>query len=490
MRGPHRALERRIASLAILAALLAVPAVVGAQDQYIVLGGNDLGMHCMNRNHATLSVLPPYSTLLAQVLRRGDASRLPELVTTGVTLEYSVPGNTYSAGKTDFWDHVQQLYGVALPPDVGLTGNGLSGQFELRGDLYVAEGIPLTPFTDARPTVEDPYQQALVVLRGAGGTELARSHPVVPVSTEMNCASTNCHTSEQQILQMHENEGGFDPTATPILCADCHGSPPLTGTDPGPAGWFSLAMHGQHSFIDSQIPGQDGCYRCHPGPQTLCLRGTMANDFGMECQDCHGGLAQVASSIEAGRTPWLEEPACRTCHTSTYGEPAGQLYRESRGHGGLLCSACHGSPHAIFPTRVDRDNADIVALQGHAGILSDCTVCHGTTPAGPGPHGVVATGVVEQEVLGVLERLLVYPAPAQAGVGCTVMARGRPLGDGHLLVFDARGRTIRRLDAVGGGGGVLWDGRDRAGVPVASGVYFLRWESGARRVAGKVVMIE
>ena len=88
------------------------------------------------------------------------------------------------------------------------------------------------------------------------------------------------------------------------------------------------------------------------------------------------------------RRPWIDEPRCETCHTAQYGEETGKLYRNSVGHGGLYCEACHGSPHAILPSIEPNDNIQNIALQGHAGTLSDCTVCHATVPDGAGPHGI------------------------------------------------------------------------------------------------------
>jgi len=472
--------------------LMAVASLAQVPGNYVILVNNDLGMHCMNRDHATLSILPPYNNLNAQVIERGDVSRLPRLVTTGVTLEYSIPGNTYSVGKTNFWDYDLQLFGVDLPPDIGLTGKGLSGTFDLVGDYYFAEGIPVTPFTDAQPTVEDPYQQALVVLKNGVGQELATARPVVPVSVEINCVTSGCHTSEADILMGHEPEGGFDPNIRPILCASCHGSPPLTGPSPGTAGYFSKVIHEKHNFLDESMPGITGCNMCHPGPNTQCLRGTMANDHGMVCQDCHGTMRTMHTSIEGGRIPWLEEPACRTCHTSTYGEPEGQLYRESRGHGGVMCTGCHNSPHAIFPSREARDNQVMMDLQGHAGTLSDCTVCHGHTPDGPGPHGFQPVSAVEQEIFAGAGTLRIYPAPFQSGGNCTIMASSPRPADGKLLVFDVRGRTVAILSAETAGQGLAratWDGKDRGGRDVASGVYFMRWNDGVTQAAGKILVV-
>jgi hypothetical protein len=156
---------------------------------------------------------------------------------------------------------------------------------------------------------------------------------------------------------------------------------------PGQPGLPSLseAIHKKHGEF------MNDCYKCHPGLNTQCLRDVMKTEYGFTCQTCHGSVLEVGLSIEHGREPWLEEPSCgsASCHGSTYGEEPGKLFRMSKGHGGLYCSACHGEPHAIVPSGNARDNVQNIALQGHAGTLSDCTVCHGVVPAGAGPHGVV-----------------------------------------------------------------------------------------------------
>jgi hypothetical protein len=324
--------------------------------------------------------------------------------------------------------------------------------------------------------------------------ELHRSEPVIPVSVEVNCVSAGCHSSENAILYAHEQEGGYDPSNPPILCAWCHGSPPLTGPDdPGSGGWFSMRIHGQHTFIDEQIPGIDGCEKCHPGPQTECLRGTMGNDYGLICQDCHGDMDWMKQSIDDGRIPWVEEPACRTCHTAQYGEPEGVLYRNATGHGGVMCEACHNSTHAIWPSREDRDNANAIALQGHAGTLRECVVCHGYTPSQPGPHGYVPTDVVEAEIMSGAGRLEIYPNPLASGQKASILAAGSRAASGSMLVFDARGRTVTMLRARPDAAGKLrafWDGKDGRGRRAPAGVYFLRWQEGEQKAAGKLILID
>lgn len=85
------------------------------------------------------------------------------------------------------------------------------------------------------------------------------------------------------------------------------------------------------------------------------------------------------------RRPWIDEPRCSDCHSRPgfqFEEP-GKLYRDSVGHGGVHCSACHGSPHAMGPAITETDNVQANLLQGHAGVINDCTVCHGAS----GPPG-------------------------------------------------------------------------------------------------------
>jgi hypothetical protein len=174
----------------------------------------------------------------------------------------------------------------------------------------------------------------------------------------------------------------------------------------------------------------------------------------------------------------------------------GVLYRNATGHGGVLCSGCHNSPHAIFASREPRDNQVMVDLQGHSGTLSACQVCHGIVPSGQGPHGIYSTAVeqvetVENEVLGGAARLVAYPSALRAGIACTIETPATNALRSRIVIFDASGRTVRFLSLEGRRGPVetTWDGRDARGVPVSSGAYFLRWDDGAKRAATKVVVV-
>ena len=203
---------------------------------------------------------------------------------------------------------------------------------------------------------------------------------------------------------------------------------------------------------------EQNCYQCHPGKRTQCLRGAMFSG-GSVCQDCHGEMEQVGNDFTRDfptspgvmaadlRVPWASEPGCQSCHTGdalnnltaqagVLVAPDGirllqafsandvhatpiqavnkqfaedqNLYRISKGHGGVMCEACHGSTHAIWPNaQVNaNDNVASVQLQGHSGTISECATCHGDNSFGiddfknnldangrmKGPHGMHPVG--------------------------------------------------------------------------------------------------
>lgn len=220
---------------------------------------------------------------------------------------------------------------------------------------------------------------------------------------------------------------------------------------------MSRVMHAFHSdkmagLVDAPVPvggsapaaTAQACYQCHPGAKTQCLRGAMASR--LDCQNCHGDMAAVggASPLLAGgsidgtndgkaRRPWLDVPRCQSCHandavtktavksgpplaadglrfneaflpadpaaspllaTNTrFAEEPGKRYRNSKGHGGLACEACHGSTHAVWAAG-GNDDVAATQLQGHAGTIVECGTCHLAAPANGlgGPHGMHPIG--------------------------------------------------------------------------------------------------
>jgi flagellar hook assembly protein FlgD len=61
-----------------------------------------------------------------------------------------------------------------------------------------------------------------------------------------------------------------------------------------------------------------------------------------------------------------------------------------------------------------------------------------------------------------------------------------------VRVHDVTGRVVRHLPAgprTAGTADLVWDGRDDAGRPVASGVYFLRADDGTRRITRRATRL-
>jgi hypothetical protein len=376
--------------------------IPAASMPYIVLAWSAEGMHFLNATYNADVLQPPYNTLLAQVIKRGNP---PEIVTTGVTLEYRIIDNATSYGKTTadpvrdyapFWDNALQLFGVDLAHDTGLNfvdadvHNGLTGTMLLKGQRFEADGIPIVPVNDAGTW--DPYQVAEIIVRdSSSGTELARTRTTAETSDEVNC--TKCHGQTindvdiGSVLASHDklSETTFVADGAPVLCAECHGSPVLGTTGPGSSDeYLSYAVHVFH--YDQTI----ACYDCHPGTTTLANRSAAHTAADGNCTGCHGSLTTLGISISDGRVPWVTESKCVDCHTFVAEvDTSTALYRNGVGHGGLSCPACHGPAHAQVPSTKDSDNSQAVQYQVKAMPLGSCKVCHSTTKGG-GLNGVVS----------------------------------------------------------------------------------------------------
>ncbi len=370
------------ATLGPLSAALAAPPT----EAYIVVGQNDLGMHCMQNDFSQMMILPPYNTFRAQIIRRG---RDPEITTQEVTVEYRLPTNTHSSDKTNFWRYAPALLGANVPPDVGVTGSPMIGLMKLdtAHKSFMAEGVPVTPIDDDGK--ENPYPLAHITVR-KGATVIAETQTVVPVSWEMSCNLCHAKTGEtvaENVLKAHDRLHATNLIAQqPVMCAACHSDNALGA--PGTPGVSSLsaAMHGAHAPRMSAITIANECYACHPGIRTNCQRDVHAAK-GITCTDCHGSMTAVANP---SRNPWVQEPRCDSCHNKPgfQFEQPNTLFRNSIGHKGVQCITCHGSPHSVGPATTATDNAQSIRLQGKPGKIDTCLVCHTSVPSEPFFHAV------------------------------------------------------------------------------------------------------
>jgi len=348
-----------------------------AISEATVIAANDLGMHCMDREFSVFSILPPFNVINCQVVKRDGNGRPFIADDAEVEVFYDAKDdasgsiNSYSIGKTDFWQYANSLFGASLNNGESLTGlymptddpqsrGAQTMEYNPQREWFSAEGIPITPTDDTFNT--NTYSLMRIIARDSGsGGNLGHLDVVVPVATETDCQ--NCHKtgeiaaddgndwadlpdkeveSKINILKLHDSEEGTNLEGSqPVLCAQCHYSPALDLSGTGPAGDqvgnpnFSNVMHGYHGELVENgnpvfpptDPVEDTCYQCHPGNITQCQRGAMQTG-GMDCNDCHGDMLAVGGnfplkqggSIDGAndgnaRRPWLDLPRCQSCHT-------------------------------------------------------------------------------------------------------------------------------------------------------------------------------
>lgn len=103
----------------------------------------------------------------------------------------------------------------------------------------------------------------------------------------------------------------------------------------------------------------------------------------------------------------------------------------------------------------------------------------------------VQTGVGETPRAAATELLPNHPNPFNPST--TIQYELAAASDVRLVVFDAAGRQVRRLVETREGAGphrIIFDGRDDAGRPMASGVYFYRLEAGTTTQTRKMVLLK
>ena len=384
---------------------------------YTLLAWSESGMHCMDgADYSVFSILPPYSTLKAQLLIDGAS---PRLVNADVTITYEAMAkndgtiNTTSVGKTNFWQNLPKLFPNSAPlnEDMGLKNKPTQSStpsamdYNVSANLYIAEGIPTVPKTDGGSS--DEYPMVKVVAKDKNGNILAQTTAVLPVSDEMNCMK--CHPSKMDVLKKHDknfphavddnktalqqkgfayNSKGLEATAkggTPILCASCHKTGMIEGSGVSGVKPLTEAMHGAHAdrndpdtgMLLKNIDNRHSCYSCHPGESTKCLRGAMGSakdangDDKIDCQSCHGGMEAVAQHTRKG---WLDEPNCQSCHQD------GKRYDKA------VTNMDTGTLRAALDTRFatektpnDTKHRMYKHSVGHGGVA--CAGCHGAQHA-------------------------------------------------------------------------------------------------------------
>ncbi len=376
-----------------------IPEFDAEKDEYVLIGWSSKGMHAVSDCDRYFTLSSAGNDIHAMLIRRGET---PEQVTDAAM--------TYQA------------------QDGKHTG---TMSFDETSGNYAANPA-LSPYTAAGEF--NPYPLLLIEAKDSEGNLLASTFTVFPVSTEMGCK--NCHggnwrvrgtagfspETARDILSVHDRMSKTDLLKTaekgePKACYDCHSA---TG---GKLMNLSAAIHGFHANYLTDRDA-DACAVCHPSEGfTQGFRG-IHREIGLNCTQCHGkmedhALSLLAAEKQAGkpgadrlmkyllpkavgtpseiapRKPWVNEPDCLNCHIDfnppeTDTAPFGQwtvteknLYRSRTDDTGIVCAACHGSPHAEYPAANifgnDRDNIAPVQYQKKpypVGADKNCKLCH------------------------------------------------------------------------------------------------------------------
>jgi hypothetical protein len=406
-----------------------------------LLGWSERGLNENDgRDYSIFALMPPYSTLHAQLVMGG------KLVTSdaGITVTYEAVAdargsiNTTSVAKGNFYENALGLLGVSLPPDAGIAGFGMPGKantpqsmaFDPTGHVFSAVGIPLTPYDDNGLTNRRPMFR--LVARSSGGAVLATTDIAVPVSDGMDCRA--CHASgamvearpnrgwewecdpvrdyKLNILRRHDDHqlgsprydsllaangyaaDGLHPSAArdgkAVLCLSCHPSNGLPGSGQADMRPLTQVMHLKHGvYLDPDlhrplnlITNSVACLRCHAGPESEYVRGVhhrsagADGSFTLQCQNCHGRMNDVAS---VKRRAYVDMPQCQACHTGTAVQNSGSLAFTSVFDATNHVRVAAAATFATTPSAPLPGASSFAQSSEHGGLR--CAACHGPAHA-------------------------------------------------------------------------------------------------------------
>ncbi len=374
--------------------------------EYLILASTDKGMILSSEPEQSgidFSFAPP--TLRTQVVLRGTP---PSILT----------------------EDIQVTYRIA-------TDNGpLIGNMTVKGTAFEAT-------LAAIPTVNKDFRPYLLAEIEAvkDGKVIAATRLKIGISTEIGCR--NCHggpwrqqgrtglsrQTASAILAIHDKRSKTHLSqefsqGQIVVCGSCHAD-----SSRGAAGQpgllnLSAAMHGFHAAY--LYKNNNSCAFCHASSDQGAtgkledLHGTL----GLECTNCHGTLAdhamgllkqeqqaqkpgssklltlladkgEMTQAAIKGRTPWVMEPDCLTCHKGFQQPDAGTAFNtwnadkkdlfthRHSDEGFLLCASCHGAQHSLYPAdnAYSKEAGNLQPLQYQnnpypIGADRGCAVCH------------------------------------------------------------------------------------------------------------------
>jgi len=191
---------------------------------------------------------------------------------------------------------------------------------------------------------------------------------------EQNCL--RCHAGHREPLyrDRHATAG--------TTCFDCHGDMLAVGTAWPKAGQDSADPTKRVTWFD-----QPDCGACHMGDGNLGKDGAGGAFSAGVMKRAFDDANWAAAQRQPYSSRFAITPRSADLKSNFYGQGAAimeqnagsPMFRVGKDtHGDVACAACHGAAHATWPNRDPNanDNMTALELQGYAGHIMECKVCH------------------------------------------------------------------------------------------------------------------